>query len=77
MERDLGTYRTIWLHGNKRESGYHNAGCAEGVAEVGKDVSTTPFPPILNPPNPPIPNPPNIVPICNKGEVLFFGGWGV
>ena len=30
-----------------------------------------PFPLILNPPNPPISNPPNIVPICNKGEVLL------
>ena len=38
--------------------------------------SYNPFPLILNPPNPPILNPPNIVPICNKGEALFFFGGG-
>ena len=37
-------------------------------------MNDNPFPLILNPPNPPILNPPNIVPICNKEEVLLLGG---
>ena len=32
---------------------------------------------ILKPPNPSILNPPNIVPICNKGEVLLLGCGGL
>ena len=48
--------------------------------ELGNELlvgTINPFPLILNHPSPPILNPPNIVPICNKGEVLLYGGGGV
>ena len=40
-----------------------------------REVSN-PFPLILNRPKTPILNPLNIVPICNKGEVLLLAGGG-
>ena len=35
-----------------------------------------PLPLILNPPNPLIKKPPDLVPTCNRREVLLLGAWG-
>ena len=49
----------------------------QGGPEQSFKVQSNPFPLVLNPPNPPIFDPPNIVPICNKGEVLLLGVGGL